>query len=87
MLWNYCAEQYFRRGNKTWECGPGLMMEAPSLGLPSVLLLEIQPGAKGNGPGVPSLFYIPELQHRHGLRTPKLHNTEKRGQFGDIFSP
>lgn len=62
-------------------------MEAPSLGLPSALLLEIQPGAKGNGPGVPYLFYIPELQHRHGLCTPKLHNTEKMGQFGDIFSP
>lgn len=68
-----------------WEHGPGLVMEAPSLGLPSPLLLEIQRDAKGNRPGVPCLFYIPELQHKYGLCTPKLHNTEKMRQFEDFF--
>lgn len=60
MLSSIAGEE-FRKGNKTWERGLGIVMEAPSWGLPSPLLLEIQPGAKGGGPGVPCLFYIPEL--------------------------
>lgn len=70
-----------------WERSSGPVMEAPRLGPPSALLLEIQPSAKGNGPGVPCLFYIPKLQHRHGLCTPKLLNTEKTGQLGIFFPP
>lgn len=80
----------FQRGNSGWGTRRGNFVLAswwkhPAWGFPQHCFLEIQPGAKGNGLEVPCLFYIPELQHRPGVCTPKLCSTEKMGQFGDFF--
>lgn len=80
----------FQRGNSGRGTRRGNLVLAswwkhPAWGFPQHCFLEIQPGAKGNGLEVPCLFYVPELQHRPGVCTPKLRSTEKMGQFGDFF--